>query len=125
MGGQGFLTIELNFDKTKILQVLNGLGIEISSDSKTALEYFITEEPEKFLGKYCNVTYHKGTFKRCDISESQNKIIFLTYWGFLMNLKNQIMFSIGSKVYTFHDIPSLNLSFIPATMDSDNYKKYN
>jgi hypothetical protein len=125
MRGQGFLTIELKFDKHRILKVLEELEIEINADSKSALKYFITEDPEKFLHKYCGVEYEKGTFKRCDISESQNKIMFLTFWGFLMNFQNQIMFSIGSKIYSFSDIPFLNLGFIAASQDSDEYKKYN
>src|SRR5688500_382260 len=100
------------------------MGIEINTSPDSSLYYILTENCETFAEKYCHVTYAKGTFKRCDINEKENKIVFTSPWGFLMNSKKEILFSLDSGVYSFKEIPSLSIGFLPAIQDSDIYKKY-
>jgi hypothetical protein len=121
--GQGFLAMEYPLEKERVLKILKEMNLEYDFDSKQALEYFVTEDPEDFLTRYRNTTYHKGTFKRCIISESENKIIFITYWGFLIDPK-KILFAIDNKVFTFKFSERYKIFFIPAKMNSENYNKH-
>lgn len=121
--GQGFLAMEYPFEKEIIFQILKEMNLDYDFDSKDALEYFITEDPEIFLTRYKNTTYHKGTFKRCIISESGNKITFITYWGFLVDPK-KILFAIDNKIFTFNFSERYKIFFIPAGINSENYKKH-
>lgn len=121
-GGQGFLTIEIKFDKGKILSILNGMGIELPSYK--LLQYTLTTNCESFVEGYCNVTYSNGTFTRCMINEKENNVRCISPWGFLMNFKGEIMFSIGGAVHTFKSIPTMEIGFLPAAYESEIYKKY-
>jgi hypothetical protein len=120
---QGFLIIEYPFDKQKVLEVLAEMHIPYDNESKEALEYFVTDEPEEFLTLYRNTTYHKGTFKRCKISESENKIQFFTQWGFLIKMQ-KLMFSIDANLYEFKYSDRYKIYYMPADTSSENYKKY-
>lgn len=122
--GQGFLAMEYPFEKDRVLAILKEMNLDYDFDSKDALEYFVTEDPETFLTLYKNTTYHKGTFKRCVISERENKITFITYWGFLMDPK-KILFAINNKILIFNFSERYKIYFIPAGMNSEYYNKHN
>ena len=120
---QGFLIIEYPFDKLKVLEVLAEMQISYDNESNAALEYHVTDEPEEFLTLYSNTTYHKETFKRCKISESENKIQFFTRWGYLMKMQ-KLFFSIEGNIYEFKYSDCCNIYFMAADTSSENYKKY-
>jgi hypothetical protein len=122
-GQQGFLAMEYPFDKNRILDILKEMNLDYDFDSKEALEYFVTEDPETFLILYRNTTYEKGTFKRCVISEKENKITFITNWGFLID-PTKILFALGNKILIFNSSERYKIYFIPAKMNSENYNKY-
>ncbi len=124
-GGQGFLKIELKFEREKVLTILNEMKIEQNIDFNSPLQYLLTKDCEIFAKKYCHITYTNGTFKRCEINEREKKVTFMTSWGFLMRPRNEILFALGGGVYAFKEIPSLSFEFLPATQNSDVYKKYN
>lgn len=121
--GQGFLAIEYPFEKENVLKILNKMGIQYNSDKNEAIEYFVTEKPEDFLTHYRNTTYVNETFKYCKISEENNKIIFLTYWGFLINPK-KVDFALNSGICTFRFSERYKIYFIPADTKSEYYSKY-
>lgn len=121
--GQGFLAIEYPFEKETVLQILKDMNVDYDYEGKAALEYYLTEDPEEFLTRYRNTTYHKGTFKRCVISETENKVTFITYWGFLADSK-KIMFAIDNKLFQFRFSDRYKVYFIPAGTKSENYKKF-
>ncbi len=108
------MQIELEFNRKKAIDALIKIGISPNSTSSNALEYFITEDTEKFILEYLNVKYEKGMFIQCTISESQNKIILKTVDGNLLNSKNYIMFSVNGKFYEFFESDKLSLKFIPS-----------
>ena len=121
-GGQGFLTIEIKFDKERILSILNDIGVSLPSDE--VLQYTLTDNCENFVERYCNVTYSSGTFTRCMINEKENNVRCISPWGFLMNFKGEIMFSVSGAVHTFKSIPTIEIGFLPAAYESEIYKKY-
>lgn len=108
------MQIELDFNREKVIDALVKIGITPNSFSSNALEYFITEHPEKFILEYLNVVYEKGTFVHCHVSESQRKIILKTVIGSLLNSNNYIMFGVNGQFYEFHESDKLNLRFIPS-----------
>jgi len=122
--GPGFLTIEVNFQKERILEILNDLSIDIKKESGFPIEITLTEQPETILELYSGVKYETGTLTKYVISENDNNIVFLTPWGFLINFEEKIMFSIGSKVHTFHNTKGISIGFIHAPYNSEKYYLY-
>jgi hypothetical protein len=118
-GGQGILTIEIPFDKEKILNVLKGMGIEASKNENSTFHFILTENCETFVQNYCHVEYSAGTFKNCEMIEKENRIVLHTYAGFLMNHKGELLFSKNAGVYTFTQVPNFTFGFIPITYDNE------
>lgn len=120
-GGQGFLEINLKFDRQRLISTLNEM--DISFDPKEVLKVTLTVNCEKFIEKYCGLAYNDGTFGKCYISENENLIRLTTPWGFLMNFNGEIMFSLEGKVSTFYANNLIEFTFIPAEFDSEVYKE--
>jgi hypothetical protein len=123
--GQGYLYIIYPFQKDQVLKVLEEMQLIHECDDQDCIEYYVTEDPEKFLTLYRNTTFTKNTFCRALIDEAQGTITFITRWGFLLGVSNKLQFSIDSGIYNFiTNSERYEIYFVPARYRSELYMKY-
>lgn len=122
----GFLVMKFPFEKDDVIHILGEMGIKLDTVSKESIQYFVMEEPEEFLERYTQIKYDKGTLSRAEINEEDNAIYYISNFGYLTLIKQQIHFAFrkGSLLYKFNSDVGIEYLFIPAEYKDEIYKKY-